>query len=147
MLSRLRRRLSGASQALRPPELDFKALHLPRMRLSDLHAPEIDWSRLGAQLGREGPRARALWPTLFAAASAGAAFWWWNQWARGQAETDDQVRREAETAAQGTTAFPIAPDAPVQGAGVDLEPVTEAARAADASVSPASDALPVAGRA
>ena len=104
MLSRLRRRLSGGARAVAgraAPALDFKALHLPRMRLSDLHAPEIDWSRLGSRFNREGPRPGALWPTVFAVAGAGAAFLWWNQWARGQAEADDHARREADAAAEG----------------------------------------------
>ena len=59
-----------------PPMPDLRRVHLP-----ELHAPEIDWGR-----GRMGSRAAALWPALFAAAGAGAAVWWWNQWARGQAE-------------------------------------------------------------
>lgn len=133
MLSRLRRRLSGASEALRRPQLDFKALHLPRMRLSDLHAPEIDWSRLGSRLGREGPRAGALWPSLFAVASAGAAFWWWNQWARGQAEADDHARREADAAAEGAAHpqaimahAPPPADAPAHDGAAGSDPAVDA---------------------
>ena len=67
---------------------DFKDVRLP-----ELHAPEIDWAS-----GRMGARAGALWPTLFAAAGAGVAFWWWNQWARGQAEAAAQPSLPASDA-------------------------------------------------
>ncbi len=81
-----RRGEAAATRAARRAwaRVDFKAPPLPdlrRVHLPELHAPEIDWGR-----GRMGSRAAALWPALFAAAGAGAAVWWWNQWARGQAE-------------------------------------------------------------
>lgn len=156
MLSRLRRRLSGASKALGRPQLDFKALHLPRMRLSDLHAPEIDWSRLGSRLGRESPRAGALWPSLFAVASAGAAFWWWNQWARGQAEADDHARREADAVAEGASRpeaimahAPPPADAPAHGGAADSDPATDAilAHAPEPADAPQPARKPRAGKA
>ena len=39
-----------------------------------------------------------LWPSVLAAAGAGAAFWWWTSWSRGRAEA---AEREALDAAGG----------------------------------------------
>lgn len=96
------RRVLPDLKGVRLPDLrkvhlpEFKDLHLP-----DLHAPEIDWGR-----GRMGSRVGALWPALFAAAGTGAAVWWWNQWARGRAETEAAQAREADLSPAHTALEP-----------------------------------------
>lgn len=105
MPSRLRERLSGVRLPRRLPslpEVDFGKLHLPDIHLPELHLPEfrtpqVDWRGEVRRTARTG----ALWPGLFAVAGAGAAFWWWNQWARGQAEADEHALREREAVAAG----------------------------------------------
>ena len=91
---------------------DLRRVHLPELKdlhLPDLQAPEIDWGR-----GRMGSRVAALWPALFAAAGAGAAVWWWNQWARGRAEAE---AAEAGDAGLAPTRTPAEERSAVDAAG------------------------------
>ena len=53
-------------------------------------------------------------PALLLATGTGVAFWWWTQWARGQAESDGTQGDEADSGEIGAASKP---DATPKGSG------------------------------
>ncbi len=100
--------------------------------------------------------ASPLWPTFMLAAGAGVAFWWWTQWARGDAGTANAAASQAAEApspqpSTATSAEPVeeimahvpepagAPSTVAEPAAADLvEPAEEIL----AHVPPAPEAAP-----
>ncbi len=138
------RRADAARRKVRRALPSLKGVRLPAvadLHLPDLHAPEIDWAR-----GRMGSRAATLWPALFAAAGAGAAVWWWNQWARGNAEAEasrgsDASKPQVELSAEdraGAAEGAAAPEAIMAHAPAPEQPAMKPA-GHDGAQSPQAD--------